>query len=72
MVTVDWLGAYQAAIDLLRTLAKVRAHAFARDHPLVASAIRTADAALEAAASGAERSQTPALALLRAALQRVG
>ncbi len=68
VVVVDWHATYQALIELVRTLAKARALGFSPDHPLVISAIRTADAALEIAAGGADRSRTPAHSRLRDAL----
>lgn len=68
VVVVDWHATYQASIELERTLAKARALGFSPDHPLVISAIRTADAALEIAAGGADRSRTPAHSRLRDAL----
>lgn len=68
VVVVDWHATYQASIELVRTLAKARALGFSPDHPLVISAIRTADEMLEIAASGADRSRTPAHSRLRDAL----
>ena len=68
VVVVDWHATYQASIELVRTLAKARALGFSADHPLVISAIRTADAMLEIAAGGADRSRTPAHSRLRDAL----
>lgn len=68
VVVVDWHATYQATIELVRTLAKARALGFSPDHPLVISAIRTADVALEIAAGGADRSRTPAHSRLRDAL----
>ena len=68
VVVVDWHATYQASIELVRTLAKARALGFSADHPLVISAIRTADAMLEIAAGGADRSRTPTHSRLRDAL----
>jgi hypothetical protein len=68
VVVVDWHATYQASIELVRTLAKARALGFSPDHPLVISAIRTADAMLEIAAGGADRSRTPTHSRLRDAL----
>lgn len=68
VVVVDWHATYQASIELVRTLAKARALGFSSDHPLVISAIRTADATLEIAAGGADPSRTPAHSRLRDAL----
>jgi hypothetical protein len=68
VVVVDWHATYQASIEVVRTLAKARALGFSPDHPLVISAIRTADAMLEIAAGGADRSRTPTHSRLRDAL----
>ena len=72
VVTIDWQAAYRATIELLRTLGKANTNRFAADHPLVISAIRIANDELDIAASGAERSHTPALGLLRRACETAG
>jgi hypothetical protein len=72
VVTIDWQTAYRATIELLRTLGKANTNRFAADHPLVISAIRIANDELDIAASGAERSHTPALGLLRSACETAG
>ncbi len=69
IVTIDWPAAYQAPIELLRTLAKAREQRFAAHHQLILSAIATTVTALTNAAAGAETSRVPTLNLLRSALE---
>lgn len=68
VVTVDWTAAYAATLSLLGFLAKARANGFDDSHPLVAAAIREADAQLEATAPGIERDKAPGVESLRSAL----
>jgi hypothetical protein len=68
ITVVDWFGAFEATLELLRFYATADASGLASTHPLVAAQERDALAVLAKSTGGAAPARTPAVAALRAAL----